>query len=368
VHKAIEPGQVEAGPPQKVLKQIANARRNTGAQTEVPVLKEIAASADEMLTLYELAQGLAGQISLSQAGDMIVRHLRRLIPASLSVFYIHDRIAGELEARHAVGDGAQTVAGLRIPLGRRLSGWVGANRQTIANSDAILDLGDAARAHALALKSCLSTPLLSNDQLIGVLSLYSPEGNAFTEDHRRIVEAVAPQIANAFESAVDFDASMRLGELSALPSLSQLERVLLSNSAATNHNISEYSLLVIGVVGFRQVSLTHGRPAGDEVLRHVVRMSRTALRLADTLFRSTADEFVALLSNADSKTAELVAERVRASIASQPLTVEGSQIFVAATVTPLCSTRDGLSARDLLSAVRGHHTSSDPSSRNRLVH
>jgi len=368
VHKAIEPGQIEAGPPQRALKEIASARKTTGAQTKVPVLAEIAASADEMLTLYELAQGLAGQITLNQAGDIIARHLRRLIPASLSVFYVNDRLTGELEARHAVGDGAQTVAGLRIPLGQRLSGWVGANRQTIANSDAILDLGDAARAHALALKCCLSTPLLSSDQLVGVLSLYSPEANGFTEDHRRIVEAVAPQIANAFERAVEFDASMRLGELNGLPSLSQLERILLSHSAASGQNLAEYALLVIEVVGFRQVSLTYGRPAGDEVLRHVVRMSRTALRLADTLFRSTADEFVALLATADFKTAELVAERVRASIASQPLTIDGSQILVAATVTPLSSSHDGLSVRDLLSAVRRHQPSPDPSSRNRLVH
>ena len=47
---------------------------------------------------------------------------------------------------HASGEHAELVNGLRIPLGQRLTGWVGANRQTILNSDPVLDLGDMARS------------------------------------------------------------------------------------------------------------------------------------------------------------------------------------------------------------------------------
>ena len=155
VHRAIEPELIVNGPPPRLLSEIASARKKMIAQSNPAVLEEIAASSDEMLTLYELAQGLAGQVSLAHAGDMISRHLRRLVPASLSIFYIYDKTTGEIDARHAVGNGSSTVRGLRIALGQRLSGWVAANRQTITNSDAILDLGDVARTHALGLRSCL---------------------------------------------------------------------------------------------------------------------------------------------------------------------------------------------------------------------
>src|SRR2546425_6305939 len=149
-----------------------------------------------MLSLYELARALAGQVSMSDAGDIIAKHLKRLIPSTLTVFYVYDESIDELEAKHAVGDGTSVVRGMRIALGQRLSGWVAANRQTISNSDPILDLGDAARAHSLRLRSCISTPLLSEDELVGVLSLYAPEANAFNDDHRRIIEVVARQIVH----------------------------------------------------------------------------------------------------------------------------------------------------------------------------
>jgi GAF domain-containing protein len=202
VHQAIKPEPVEAGPPRK------SARRNSECQKKAiapaspsPRLEEIAASADEMLTLYDLARGLAGQVSFNDAGDVIANHLKRLVPSALCVFYIHDRSTSEIQARHAVGEGAASVKGMRISVGQRLSGWVAANRQTISNSDPVLDLGDIARAHSAGLRSCLSTPLLSGDALIGVVSLYSPELNAFTEDHKRIIEAVGRQIAHTLERA-----------------------------------------------------------------------------------------------------------------------------------------------------------------------
>src|SRR5207245_3305176 len=142
----------------------------------------------EILTLNELARALAGQANIANTGDVIAKHLRRLIPCALCVFYAYNAAKDELEAKHAQGD--PIVRGLRIALGQRLSGWVAANRQTIANSDPILDLGDVARRVSPRLRSCLSTPLLSADSLVGVLTLYSSAVDGFSQDHRRIVELV----------------------------------------------------------------------------------------------------------------------------------------------------------------------------------
>src|SRR5262249_25302825 len=189
----------EPGQPRQALTEIAIARAATAPQVAGPVLEEIAASADEMLTLYELARSLAGQVSVSDAGDVIANHLRRLIPSSLCAFYLYDERTAEIEAKHVVGEGANIVRGMRIAVGQRLSGWVAAHRQTILNSDPTLDLGEAARARSLALKTCISTPLIADDdKLIGVLTLYTGEATAFNDDHRRIVEVVARQIAHTF--------------------------------------------------------------------------------------------------------------------------------------------------------------------------
>ena len=168
VHDDIAPGALSTGPPRHALNEITSSSQIAALAAGSTRLDEIAASADEMLTLYELARALAGQAGTSDTGDVIAKHLRRLIPSSLCVFYIYDASTDELEAKHALGEAMSVVKGLKIPLGQRLSGWVAANRQTISNSDPSLDLGEVARCTTPRLRSCLSTPLLSDDTLVGV--------------------------------------------------------------------------------------------------------------------------------------------------------------------------------------------------------
>ena len=122
-------------PAPEVLNTIAHSRRaSVVTEAAIATPDEIAASGDEMLSVYELARALAGQVSISDVGDIIAKHLQRIIPSSLCVFYLYDRSSDILEARHAVGEGTLHVRGMQVGLGQRLSGWVAANRQTIANS------------------------------------------------------------------------------------------------------------------------------------------------------------------------------------------------------------------------------------------
>src|SRR5712692_884599 len=280
VHAEIAPQGLISGPPGDALAEITGSMFS--ATFGGSRLEEIAASADEMLTLYELAQALAGQASISDTGDIIAKHLRRLVPFSACVFYIHDISVDELRARHIVGEAASTLKGLTIPLGKRLSGWVAANRQTIANSDPTLDLGEIARCVSPRLRSCLSTPLLFDETLVGVLTLYSATPDGFTEDHRRIVEVVARQIGHTFKCAAEFDNSPRRDPVTGLPNLKQLESLIESTGAG---GVARTSLLLIDIVGLKQINLEHGRTVGDDALRHVVEQIRTNLRVADILFR-----------------------------------------------------------------------------------
>src|SRR4051812_16864859 len=241
VHSASPVAIPRQGPPTDVLNTIARSRRVAAGAHTAATPAEITAGADEMLTVHELARTLAGQVGFGDAGDVIAKHLRRLIPAALCVFYVYDRATDELDARHVVGDASAAIRSLRIGLGQRLSGWVAANRQTILNSDATLDFGDAASSTSPPLRSCLSTPLVFNEELIGVLSLYSTQVNGFNDDHRRAIEALARQVAHIVKHATEFDSTSRRDALTGLPNLQQLEQFvdavgvqnLIQNSAAT---------------------------------------------------------------------------------------------------------------------------------------
>ena len=353
VHDAIaaKPGPAgpgPSGPPRHGLSEIVNVMQNSALQVRSPALEETAASADEMLSLYALTRVLAGQVSLSDAGDVIAKHLRRLIPSSLSVFYLYEQESDELEALHLLGEGTSLIRGMRMALGQGLSGWVAANRQTISNSDPILDLGDVARSHSPRLRACISTPLLYQDHLVGVLSLYSSEENAFNDDHRRIIEVVARQMAHTFARAIEFDRALRRDSLTGLPQVEQLD-TLIQSSQQSYATTSYHGLLLINITDLERIKNTQGRAVGEEVLRHVVRHARAALRVTDILFRNAGDGFVAFLGATDADTADLVAARILETMAQHPLRMNGADsLAVQLTVTVMCAPGDGISVNELL--------------------
>jgi len=353
--------------PSSALDEISSARKSLTVPPAAPVLDEIVASSDESLTLYELVGALANQVSAVDATEVVASHLRRLIPVSVCVFYIYDSVNDQLDARYVIGQGEATIKGLKIALGQRLSGWVAANRQTIVNSDPTLDLGDIARPHALALKSCLSTPLLSADSLVGVLSLYVGASGAFNEDHKRIIETIARQVAQTIKRTSDSDRTNRRDPVTGLPLVDQLEVLLRSHSSSTEKDDKAFVLL-IDVAGLNRINMTHGRTIGDEVLKRVAKETRRGLRAGDVLFRYVDDELVAFLASTDSKTGELIGERIRTNIESSPIDIAaGLRIDVKVKVATLTAPANSRKLLDVLATARS--AASEPRHRpDRLVH
>lgn len=165
--------------------------------------EQIAASRSETLVLLQLAQGLGGCRTAIDAADQILGHVRSLIPTSLAALYVVDHRRHELTAVRAMGDHSGLLVGMRIPLAQRLSGWVAANQQSIRNSDAVLDLGDAARDTSPRLRSCMAAPIATAGESVAVLTLYSTAVGAFTEDHQRILEAIADQSAEPLRGVLN---------------------------------------------------------------------------------------------------------------------------------------------------------------------
>jgi diguanylate cyclase (GGDEF)-like protein len=342
VRDQIAPDVSAYGPQRNAFNEITSSAQ----VQQLNAAGEISASSDEMLTLYELARALAGRGGQADTSEIIARHLRRLIPLSLVAFFVYDTGKDELVADQAVGEGAAMIRGLRISLGQRLSGWVAANRKTIVNSDPTLDLGDTARARSLQLRSCISTPLIDNGELTGVLTLYSSELNGFTEDHRRIIETVARQIAHTYKLPTSTDSTDKLKEL---PYLDRLQEFVMA--ADFKLPTPRVALLFISILDFRAISQEHGREAAVDVLRYVADHSLAALRVADILFRYGTDEFVALLNDSDSDNGRLVASRIYDTIKQRPFIFRGNTIQLDLAMKSVSSPRDGVSLAELIESA-----------------
>ena len=369
VHQEIAPQQQASDSSHRSLGDITGSTQAAPGRVETASLDDITHSADEMLTLYELARTLGGQSSLSDAGDVIARHLRRLVSWSLCVFYLYDPTIDEVEAKHVVGEGANLVRGMRIPLGERLSGWVAANRQTISNSDPVLDLGDAARSHSLALKSCISTPLVVDGELIGVLTLYSGELNAFNEDHKRVIEVVGREIARGFKRVTTSRGTSQRDQLSGLPNFQQLEQFIDAMGIEGVTKALRLTLLFIDIAGLKAISDSHERSVRDEVVRHVTHHTMESLQPADILFSYGNDAFVVLVHDGTADLSRRLAKTIQQNVSASPLRLKtGISISVEVSVSVVAAPDDGRSVESLIATARRRAAANSAEQDGHTVH
>jgi len=128
--------------------------------------------------------------------------LRLLGDGMVCVLYRYEPSSDSLLATFVSSPAHAAVKGMRIPLGEKLSGWVAANRRAIFNSDPALDLGeDLAVASGTRLGSCLCVPLEADGTLLGALTLYAIQMQAFTEDHVALVKLVSSEIARRLQQS-----------------------------------------------------------------------------------------------------------------------------------------------------------------------
>jgi putative nucleotidyltransferase with HDIG domain len=360
VHNQVEVPLLESGGAYLAITEAAAAISYDSSQTSPPGLEDIAASTGEMLTLFELARSLSSPRDLADLGDLIVKHLRRLIPCSLCVFFVYDEHADEIVATHVTGEHAALLTGLRIALGQRLSGWVAANRHTIRNSDPSLDLGDAARAFSPRPRSCLSTHLACGSSLVGVITLYSTRADAFNAEHQRILEIVSAQVAPAIKAASSGTHLRPEGlEHSSLDLLeiADVKRTLGQHDGG--HLPQPTSLIVVDML---QGALTQdsGETGSADALVRLTSSLKQVVRSADIVFRLGPNEVGVVLLKTSPETSGEIVERIRRERARLPDDLRlGARIFCAT------APEDGTSLESLLMTIRRRRLTSDSSNRNR---
>ena len=161
---------------------------------------------DDILAFVSLARLASGDASMADVLSLASGLMRDLAPA------VDDRLVrdrrGEADISRCAmrhGPAARPVEGNSLRLGEGVSGWVAANRQVMINSEASLDLGEQAHS-GVPLKHALSVPLITRESLVGTITLYAE--TTFTESQSRLVQVIAPHLAQAIWAAKRHDARM----------------------------------------------------------------------------------------------------------------------------------------------------------------
>jgi putative methionine-R-sulfoxide reductase with GAF domain len=301
-------------------------------EAAVSRFEEIAGSSEEVVTLFELAREMRADGHPTELCDGIFVHVRRLVPFSSSVFFLYEEASDELVAAYVSGESAPLVLGTRISLGQRVSGWVAAHRQSIRNADPVLDLGTAVRMMPMRPKSSLSVAVVADKNLVGVITLYSTQVAAFTEEHERVLQAISGQIAQALSEAF-----ARLGRAQQPEASNRLSGAIKSGSRL----VSPTALVFVKLDDARTGSVTESpnTPARRAIREKMV----LYLRRGDQILE-LPDGFAVVLPGTSPAEAERIGIQLRQST--------DSELTPLITTTAVVAPEDGASVADLIEVAR----------------
>jgi len=130
------------------------------------------------------------------------------------------------------------------------------------------------------------------------------QANSFTGDDRSMAQAAADVCATAARNVQLSEELRRVANMDPLTGVFNqryLHAAIAQEIPRARRHKKEFGLIMLDVRGFREVNLSSGIEAGDDLLRRVAESLKSTLRNNDVLSRYIGDRFALLLPevNAD---------------------------------------------------------------------
>ena len=126
------------------------------------------------------------------------------------------------------------------------------------------------------------------------------------------------------------------------------------------------SFLMIDIDYFKLINDTHGHQVGDDMITHLARVTRECKRDSDVLARLGGEEFALLLPETNPTQAEIVAERLRLEVSSNPLALVGQYVPATVSIGVSSATGSMSNCAQLMSAADQALYEAKRSGRNRV--
>ncbi|MBV8891646.1 MAG: diguanylate cyclase [Acidobacteria bacterium] len=234
---------------------------------------------------------------------------------------ILDYITKEIEIKAEAGATRQAL-GRRIPLGVGIVGRVARTSETALVQNA----GDG---HLLGVlpesRAVLCIPISYSETLLGVLNVESHRENAFAPQDVLILNTLADLLATALHNSFVFQ---KLQQQSITDGLTGIKtrrffwEALTSEWKRASRSGRPFSVVLIDLDKFKEVNDSQGHLEGDLVLARVGRLLEQKCRQSNVVARYGGDEFIILMPETGIEQAQILAERLRLWVATDPMLAE----------------------------------------------
>jgi diguanylate cyclase (GGDEF)-like protein len=331
-------------------------RELVAAQRELQLKEDLAEKTEELgqrleerAMLFEILRMTSSSPELSAVLSALVDRVGQLLHMREAVLFLfnEEEQSFSVEASYGVRDTA-AIKGRSLALGEGLSGKVGHTREPLVVPDlaSVPEFqgfwGNTERNGSLA-----AVPILSQEKLLGVLSVTRAENAPISDTHLKLLCAIADNAALAIRNAQLFERMRDLSTHDELTGLAnrRLLRTHLDREIDRARRFNKaFAVLVLDIDHFKYLNDRHGHPCGDAALREVSQLLSNHVRKVDSVARVGGEEFMVLLPRTDTDDARLVAEKLRSAIVMHPFAggadQPGGALTVSVGVAELAATDD----------------------------
>lgn len=134
-----------------------------------------------------------------------------------------------------------------------------------------------------------------------------------------------------------------------------------------NNKSAQYAVLMMDLDHFKQINDTLGHAAGDTALKHFTRITKQSIRGSDIFGRYGGEEFLLILPGTRRQEALAMAERIRKSLSSTPVSLAETQRKITVSIGQAACPEDAPDAAGVLRAADAAMYRAKAQGRNQVV-
>jgi len=304
---------------------------NTESQTLNKNLKD---QADRLSVLYEIGKAITSTLKIDALLELIYTQLSKVIRCEAYFVALYLPESHQMDIRILYDEGKRYPPS-KVDASEGLSSWIVQNKKPLLINDLRKEIDSLSMRPVLVgekklSRSWLGVPLLTENNLIGLLAVASYKPNMFDETDKLLLEQIGQQAVLSIQNARHYEEVIRQSKLDSLTGVSNHNHfieILYQESDLALKAHSPLSLIMLDIDHFKLYNDTYGHTIGDQVLRLTVQAIESHIKKTDTVGRWGGEEFGIVLPNATTTQANMVANRIRRTLSELPLfNVEGNTI------------------------------------------
>lgn len=165
---------------------------------------ELARRVQQLTTLMELSSLVNSTLDTREIRQRAVEAATCLVNAETGSLLLIDQSTGDLFFEVALGEKGDILKEIRLAKGRGIAGWVAEHDQPVIINEASSDprfYPEADKKSMFETRNMVCVPVKTKEKLLGVLQAINRKCNAFNEEDRDVLSALANQVASAIENA-----------------------------------------------------------------------------------------------------------------------------------------------------------------------